>query len=253
LSSASTAKKIGVCKYCGKRKQLVDAHIVPRAFYPTKSDIKVLSKHTARTPWARKGVYDNAILCADCDGTIGVYDDYAAKVLRAKPKRADLYRTEEGLIAKGNNTRRFGYWIRNPDVNKLQAFSASLVWRAGQTTRSEMSIKLGDELLARARRVMEADSDSFFSVVAVRCADEELSKFVAKPTLFVSEPATGVQFFMSGFVLNVFERRPLNWKPSVEPIFLGAQHDWLVGYMPFYGSKFQEALREIIDARMPSV
>jgi len=49
---------------------------------------------------------------------------------------------------------------------------------------------------------------------------------------------------MNGFALNVYKEKP-SWKKMVDPILLGHTRDWLIGYAPFWQSKFGETLREI--------
>jgi hypothetical protein len=187
------------CLACGRLRRLADAHIVPRAFYPPRQDFRAYSVHGGRAPRRPKGVYDREILCPDCDGAIGRFDDYAAKILRPWPKRADLLRDEQGLIMKGQGTRYRGYWIRRPDVDLLQCFAASLLWRAGVTSRSEMRLDLPPDLLARSRRVFDsADRSAYFDLLLMRLPREQPVQFVARPVQ-TFEP--GFEFYMNGLLL----------------------------------------------------
>jgi hypothetical protein len=233
-----------VCRFCGNRAKLIEAHIVPRAFHPDDNDIRVLSSNSPRTRRAPKGIYDRQILCAQCDGRFGVYENYAATLLRPRPRRADLYRGQDGFIARGFDTKWLAYWVRQPDVQKLQTFGASLLWRAGITIRPEMSIELDPAILERARRVIEGDDASYFPIMAMRCEPQELSGFVARPTLFDETFAPGVRFYMNGIVLNIFVRAP-TVEPEASSFLLGQGDAWLIGFVPFRSSKYAEAMADI--------
>lgn len=137
------------------------------------------------------------------------------------------------------------YWVRRPNVRKLQAFGASLIWRAGTTTRPEMSVTLDTTTLERARRVVQGDEASYFAIIGMRCEAGELSGFVARPTLFLDEaPARGVQFYMNGVVLNIFLSPP-STEPEASALLLGQRDDWLIGYVPLQGSKYAETISDI--------
>jgi hypothetical protein len=178
-----------------------------------------------------------------------MFDDYAARILRPKPQRRDLWRDEAGFIGKGHTTRYSAYWIRKPDVQKLQAFCASLVWRAGITNRAEMSLEVSSDVLTRCKRVIEGDQESFFDVIGMRCDEDKLSEFVARPTVYEEGYASGYQFYMNGVILSIFERAPADIS-SVPPLILGREEDWLIGYVPFWGSKFEETMREIYSRKI---
>lgn len=64
--------------------KLIDAHIIPRGF---ARDIMGSHTHNMQVSMDRArvtqhGVYDPKILCAECDGKLGVYDDYAIEICR---------------------------------------------------------------------------------------------------------------------------------------------------------------------------
>lgn len=238
----------GVCNWCGESKKLIDAHIVPRAFYPKTTDIRISSLESERESRSRKGIYDQTILCRECDSHFGKFDDYAARVLRPAPRRKDLLRNEAGFISKGDETRYRAYWIRNPDVRKLQGFCASLIWRAGVTSRYEMSLQVSNEVLLRCKRVVEGDEESFFDVIGMRCDEDKLSEFVARPTIHNEHDAPGYQFYMGGVILSIFGRAPANIQ-DMSPLILGRERDWLIGFVPFWGSKFETTIREIYSRK----
>lgn len=241
-------RQVGTCRLCGCEKKLCDAHIIPWGLYPRSQNIRTYTLSNKRQEPRPKGVFDRHILCADCDRQIGRFDDYAAKVLLAWPRRRDLYRREDGFIDRGRlGPKWFAYWIRNPDLRLLQGFAASLLWHSAVTTREEIKIELEDALLERARRVFERDDCSgYFDILVQRMPRDIFSKFVSGPVKLES----GYQFCMSGVVINIFfERRDI--PPVADPFVLGRTPDLLVGFVPFWGSKFEESFREMVRQHGP--
>lgn len=125
---------MAICKLCGEDKKLIDAHIIPRAFYPPKiptGDAVIVPSleggYPRRTPI---GVYDPKILCAECDGELGLLDEHVAtKVLRGK-----------------HNAHHFGlgreYVDADPEL--VLRFAASVVWRASVSSHDMFNtMKLG--------------------------------------------------------------------------------------------------------------
>jgi hypothetical protein len=232
-----------ICQRCGFQGRLAKAHIVPKAFYPRLGDLRAYSTGTLHDTRRPQGIYDPEILCAPCDHHIGQFDDYAARVLRPWPNRADLFREDDGFIARGDDTRYFAYWIRRPDVSKLQGFAASLLWRAAITSRSEMHIPVDDEPRERTRRVFEMDSKADYFVLALsRLPKVELSEIAARPVAIDNPGTPGYQFTMGGLVLSVITAPDITSGPGA----LGQWEDWLVKFVPFWGSPVERGMRDIV-------
>ena len=75
-----------LCKMCGLRSDFVKAHIVPRSFYPERGRSKdalifMSSRTNDRIRRSRIGIYDNQLLCAECERHFDPFDNYAAKLL----------------------------------------------------------------------------------------------------------------------------------------------------------------------------
>jgi hypothetical protein len=86
-----------ICKLCKKEKPLIKSHIYPewayRAIYPNgvidkKRPLLVISEKKDYVSKSWTGIYDNTILCAECDGNLGSMYDGPAKeiILNIKPK-----------------------------------------------------------------------------------------------------------------------------------------------------------------------
>ena len=63
---------------------LVKAHIMPRGFAKTirgdEPNVKIAEKGVVVEANPQLGEHDNGILCASCDGKLGILDDYAIEV-----------------------------------------------------------------------------------------------------------------------------------------------------------------------------
>ncbi len=74
------------CKGCGEDKKLVRSHVIPEAFFRGLRDgntaprmlTNIEGKYPKKAPI---GVYDQTILCADCENVFQLYDDYGCTVL----------------------------------------------------------------------------------------------------------------------------------------------------------------------------
>lgn len=121
---------MGICKLCQKEKVLIEAHIVPKWAYkylypeiPDGDNRALILVGKDKKPLRRPiGPYDPDILCEECDGFLGKYDQYAKGILLDSPFE------ERGEEA---------YLIKNVDFDKLRVFLISVLWRAGISNRTE--------------------------------------------------------------------------------------------------------------------
>lgn len=113
------------CSFCLKNKTLIRAHIIPewcfREMYPDPKNRKgslvrvdKIHQFTKRVPI---GIYDENILCKDCDSKLGTFDDYAKQIF-----------FDEKIIIDSCNEKI--WWIDNVDVIKIELFLISVLWRA---------------------------------------------------------------------------------------------------------------------------
>jgi hypothetical protein len=116
------------CQLCGEDKKLIKAHIIPECLYPpiqdpypSESMIRVFKKPGAYPKRTPTGVYDNSILCADCDNHVfGPWDDYAGKLLL---QNLDMY------------TSQTHYIVQEYDYPSLKLFFLSVLWRMSVSTQ----------------------------------------------------------------------------------------------------------------------
>ena len=101
---------IPLCQLCREEKKLIKAHIIPEFMYQDSYEdgkmleflgIDLKDADEGKVKYRRKGIYDNSILCKDCDnGILNVFDNYAARVLYGYEKSnitIKFYKQEDGL------------------------------------------------------------------------------------------------------------------------------------------------------------
>lgn len=234
---------MGRCKLCGETKPLIDAHIVPRGFYPKLPSGEphyLLTTDGKRPSRSWTGLYDKNLLCGDCDRTIGVFDQYASELLLPWPTRDALLRESDGLIAKGGDTHYAGYKLF-PDVNKLQRFAASLIWRAANSGRKEFEIAPRNSFVRKAEMLLHTgDPGHYLGVFARRLDNRMLGRFVARPVHQEGDFGESFEFCMSGVMVSIMEDPP----PGMSPIVLGTADEWWVKFEAFWGSLYELAMRD---------
>lgn len=116
------------CHLCKKEKKLIKAHIIPGWCFRYLYD----KNHGKREPLifatidknsiTHNGIYDGEILCENCDGFLGTFDDYGRKILIEKKIKS----LNNGLSI-----------IKDVDIEKLKIFFLSVLWRASISKRPE--------------------------------------------------------------------------------------------------------------------
>jgi hypothetical protein len=77
---------MALCRMCSNDRKLIRAHVIPEAFFrvqradgePTFLITNTVGQYPKRAPI---GVYDEGILCGDCENSFQAIDDYGIKVL----------------------------------------------------------------------------------------------------------------------------------------------------------------------------
>lgn len=118
-----------LCKLCKTEAKLVEAHIIPRAFYQlsdTDEPVKIVSSVEGEHPRRmRIGIYDPNILCAKCDGALGLLDQHAAETLLPPG-------TPISSLAGGPALCQYD----RADPVLIHHFVASVYWRASVSSHS---------------------------------------------------------------------------------------------------------------------
>lgn len=193
-----------ICKLCEQDRKLIKAHILPKSFYkPLIEDSeppKVYSSDPEEYPRrSRTGIYDKNILCAECDGKIGVWDDYAHDLLINKAE-------DKSLFIDGG----CGYkLVLNYDYKKLKMFTVSLLWRASISGQQHFNnVDLGDKKNDRLRNIVSEAAlhnkvcDSEYPFILAKFDDP---KFIGMldPLLTSFDNVEYCQFYLTGYVLYI--------------------------------------------------
>lgn len=137
------AKNItGKCRFCGKHKKFIEAHIIPAAFsrdvVKRKGDGKTLievSKKQGGKIVQSNGYRDLNILCGGCDGILGAYEGALIVFLR-----------------DSKNISRYNY-------RKINIAIKGILWKAHITSRPEFKDinlgKYGDKLYESLKSSIE--------------------------------------------------------------------------------------------------
>ena len=86
----------GVCRVCNQEKNLIEAHIIPESFFmeidaPEQPSILIEGNKESYIKRRPKGIYDQNILCLDCEKRFKLADDYAqVLLLKSQDKRKIL-------------------------------------------------------------------------------------------------------------------------------------------------------------------
>ena len=129
-----------ICKFCGKEKKLIKAHIIPRNFYLARKNDKYwcINSKTGEYTYQQQGGYDSNILCGDCDNNIlGEFDKEGYRVLFGDFNKYQYVQIHPKYkIYQLDNS--------NFDYTKLRKFFISILWRASISQLEEWSnINLG--------------------------------------------------------------------------------------------------------------
>lgn len=215
-----------ICKFCeDKVAKLIDAHIIPRAFFEyskkksnTAGDMimisnakKVLPKRRVKIGW-----YDQDLVCAKCEARFGPYDDYATKLLLRDEAKHQPRTVKDDVVA---------WIIENYDYKKLKLFLISVLWRAGASSLKQFDkINLGPQLNKAKKLILEDNpgEENDFSFIIARFADDLGQSVLADPHPESKTDAFGdlnsYRFYLgAGYVVYVkVDERP--FPPQSAPI-----------------------------------
>jgi hypothetical protein len=125
----------GVCQLCGNQQKLIKAHIIPKSFLNFESQPIAIfdSDENSRPQRYPIGVYDEEILCEECDNEIGLLDQYVL---------IHLIRAVGASIVDEEDLKCLQY--QSVDTKILKKFIASVAWRASKSKHEFFSrVNLG--------------------------------------------------------------------------------------------------------------
>lgn len=186
-----------ICQFCKKEKKLCRAHIIPVSFYrfmypngKIEGDSLILIADNKEFVKKRRiGLYDRTILCEECDGKLGKYDQYGKSVF------LDIEPTLIKVIESGN-----AFLFQDVDPKNLKLFILSIIWRASISNLPEFkSVKFSTKFEEEIREMLIAGNVgglNDFSVVISRFGylnfDKELRQYLQMP---LAELVNGVNYY----------------------------------------------------------
>jgi len=142
------------CRLCGADAPLVQAHIIPEAFFRELradgglSPLLVSGDPATYNKAAPIGVYDQTILCAACEGKFQTLDDYGIEAMLRRFGQWFAPVQAEGVT--------HGFESAVVDQERLLKFLVAVLWRASVSTHSfYRNVSLGPLLAAAARVVID--------------------------------------------------------------------------------------------------
>ena len=191
-----------LCQGCELDKKLIKTHAIPESFF-----VKMRSEHgvpklmtDVKGTYPKKaliGVYDNKILCRDCEDKFQNVDDYGQQILLQQ--EAD----HEKLMVHG---KVHGYRVKNVDYKKLKLFFISVLWRASLSTQSFYEkVNLGP-YQNKAKYLIWTNGSgeqSDFAFVVAKFTDSSIGKTMLDPHPERWQGVNYYRFYMYGYVVYI--------------------------------------------------
>ena len=213
-------QNIGICKFCGEEKKLIDAHIIPKNFYLERKKDRYLciNSKTCKYTIQQKGGYDSNILCGDCDNHIlGEFDKEGYKILFDDFSKYKYEYLHPQRIYQLDNSCY--------DYRKLRKFFISILWRASISKLEEWSnINLGgyEKKALEILKDVKEHEKLFKILIYKNCYTEDINQIV-----FIAKGKTSKykKYFiqMAGYHIEIIvdsSRLSNRYKALYEQVFL---------------------------------
>lgn len=203
-----------LCRGCGEDKKLIKSHAIPEAFFksmisggkPPQLMSDASGVHPKKSPI---GVYDNGILCRDCEDKFQIMDDYAQNLLLKNEKE------HEEIVHKN---KVIGYEIKSINTSLLRQFFIGVLWRASISTHDYYKkVNLGSyEKIARELIWTSSPGDKDeFSFVLAKFSDKTIGRIMLDPHRDRWHGINYYRFYMFGYIVYIKvdkQKTPNNFK-----------------------------------------
>jgi len=228
----------GTCKLCNRHKELVKAHVIPRSFMlkakgQSKQLLEVRRNDAKEVLFWQNGIWDDQILCRDCEDGFTSWDDYGCRILRTPPGKNIAPETDPEVRA---------FIIDNIDYRRLKLFVLSVLWRSSVSSKPFFTrVKLGQyqSMIADMLLNQDAGSHDQFPVVLARLVNQELPTAIYAPYRHRSPEGVNfnVIFLPSIKILIKTDQRPL--PPIFEPVALKPQPENILIPMTLHSNELR--------------
>ncbi len=219
-----------ICRYCNQETKLIKSHIVPEKFYlqaldrTQKNDkLIIIDKRKKYTPASPIGLYDLGILCASCDGKLGVFDN-AAQLLflkdiqRYKSPDKDLYVLPLSAF----------------DYQKIKLFIVSVLWRASISTLEAFeAVQLGYKYEKIALDIIKdpsKDDDDTFAFFVLKFKNKpnlRMDGIFVPPMRNKIDGINSYRFVFAGYVFHI-KVDSRKYPPLFHGLCLSSKRDFLI-------------------------
>ena len=177
MKETSEKQNIGICKFCGQKKKLIKAHIIPKNFYLSRKKDRYLciNSKTGEYTFQQNGGYDSNILCSNCDNHIlGDFDKEGYQILLGNFNKYKYIQLHPQCKIYQLDSNDFDY-------TKLRNFFISILWRASVSKLEEWSnINLGgyEKKAYEILKGKKEHSELFKILIYKNCYTEDINQEV---------------------------------------------------------------------------
>jgi len=190
------------CKGCGQENKLIKAHAIPEAFFVGLRDGRKPPKLITDTAGifpqrSHIGVYDEGILCRECEDRFQEIDNYG-QLLLLKEENEHIELIKNGTI--------IGWTIKEYNYDLLKRFFVSILWRAAISTHDFYSRVTLGPFEEEAKKLIWEESPgdpSQFSFVLAKFIDDEIGRTIMDPHRERWYGVNYYRFYLYGYVLYI--------------------------------------------------
>lgn len=215
-----------VCRFCGRCRPLVKAHIIPAAFFRaigTGKDAPILISNRSDSPHPKRipiGPYDRGILCDTCERRFDQVDAYGTKTLLHTLRGAAL----KPLQRDGHV---YGFEADGIDQELLLRFFVATLWRAAVSTLPIFHrVRLNErhEALAKEAVTTSTLSSDFGAVLAAFFSPTGQSESIgwADPIRQRSEGVNCYRFYFGPYHAQI----KVDQRPFTGPFLVASLGRW---------------------------
>lgn len=234
------------CKFCGNDKRLIKAHIIPEGFFRRqrqgKKSLEIITNKAGEyDKKAPIGVYDQAIVCNDCENIWREWDDYAQKLLAEEPLNGQ---------ARYRDAKKIAYMVKDFDYKKLKLFFISILWRASVSSQSFFSrVSLGSfEKMAKEFITNNNPGDSEdFSVILSKFCHPLGKQSTMDPYQYKKSGVNYCRFYLAGYIADI----KVDDKPTPMPfsqITISENKPLYIICRDFRKSKELNLIKQLLDS-----
>jgi len=234
-----------ICKLCLQEKKLIKtSHIIPNFMYKgilekNKKIVETNLNNFKATTHRPTGIYDQHILCNQCDNEIiGGLESYAAKY---------FYHNKDIELTIEEDENIINLMFTNIDYQKFKLFLVSILWRASVSKQKMFrEINLGTKYDEKARKMIlernPGTRDNFATCIIGLKSDQNLVlNTIVEPRRLKMNGNTTYMFFING-LFYWFNISPYNVEDVFNRVSLDENNEMTIGILKNkFGDEFLDS------------